>query len=76
MFHTIWTECKQTCIQLLPYAVIVWLIWSMQTQQQRLVDDHITALQTQSNTQMLVLSAIRDTLTQRGLVVPPLGETN
>ena len=76
MFHTIWIELKQTCIQLLPYAVIVWLIWSMQTQQQRLVDQHMDALQTQADTQLLVLSAIRDTLTQRGLVLPPLGETN
>jgi large-conductance mechanosensitive channel len=76
MLHTIWTETKETVLHLLPYAVIVWLMLTMQTQQQRLVDQHMEALQSQAAAQFTVLSAIRDTLTQRGLVVPPLGGTN
>lgn len=74
--HTLWVETKDTVIHLLPYAVIVWLILTMQAQQQRLVDQHMEALQSQAAAQFTVLSAIRDTLTQRGLVVPPLGGTN
>jgi len=76
MLHTIWTEGKQFFLQVLPYAVIVWLIWSMQMQQQRLVDEQLNGVKAQLNNQFTVLSAVRDTLTQRGLVVPPLGETN
>lgn len=76
MLHTLWLEAKQFCLQVLPYAVIVWLIWSMQMQQQRLVDQQLRDVQVQLNNQFTVLSAVRDTLTQRGLVVPPLGETN
>jgi|TARA_R100000306_G_C4351529_1_gene130369 hypothetical protein len=76
MFHTVWTEAKAFCLQILPYAVIVWLIWSMQMQQQRLVDEQLRDVKAQLNNQFTVLSAVRDTLTQRGLVVPPLGETN
>lgn len=74
--HTLWVEAKDTVIHLLPYAVIVWLILTMQAQQQRLVDQHMEALQSQADEQFVVLSSIRDTLTQRGLVVPPLGGTN
>ena len=74
--HTIWSEFKVLVGELLPYAVIVWLIWTMQGQHQRLVDQHIAALQSQSEAQFIVLSAIRDTLAQRGLVVPPFEGTN
>jgi len=74
--HTIWAECKGLITDLLPYAVIVWLIWTMQVQHQRLIEQHITALQGKSDAQFIVLSAIRDTLSQRGLVVPPLEGTN
>jgi hypothetical protein len=70
-----WEEGKQAVGQLIPYALIVWLIWTMQGQHIRLIDQHIEALQVQAAEQFTVLSAIRDTLTQRGLVVPPFGET-
>ena len=70
-----WEEGKQAVGQLIPYALIVWLIWTMQGQHTRLVDQHIEALQAQAADQFTVLSAIRDTLAQRGLVVPPFGET-
>jgi len=70
-----WEEGKQAVAQLIPYAIIIWLIWTMQGQHTRLVNQHIEALQVQAAEQFTVLSAIRDTLTQRGLVVPPFGET-
>ena len=73
--HIIWEEGKHAVGQLIPYALIVWLIWIMQGQHTRLIDQHIEALQVQAAEQFTVLSAIRDTLTQRGLVVPPFGET-
>tara|TARA_R110002020_G_scaffold85513_3_gene211015 strand:+ start:1278 stop:1526 length:249 start_codon:yes stop_codon:yes gene_type:complete len=73
---TIWWELKATVMQLLPYGIMVWLLWMYNTQQNVLMVQHISALETQISEQVKVLSSIRDTLTQRGLVVPPFGETN
>jgi large-conductance mechanosensitive channel len=71
-----WTELKTTVFQLLPYAVIIWLIWTAQTQQQQMMQQHMALLSERVEAQTRTLTSIRDTLTQRGLVVPPLGETN
>jgi len=71
-----WTELKTTVFQLLPYAVMIWLIWTAQTQQQQMMQQHMALLSERVEAQTRTLTSIRDTLTQRGLVVPPLGETN
>ena len=72
----VWTELKTTVFQLLPYAVMIWLIWTAQTQQQQMMQQHMALLSERVEAQTRTLTSIRDTLTQRGLVVPPLGETN
>ena len=71
-----WTELKTTVFQLLPYAVMIWLIWTAQTQQQQMMQQHMALLSERVEAQTRTLTSIRDTLTQRGLVVPPFGETN
>jgi len=71
-----WWEIKTTVAQIIPYAMMVWLIWMYNGQQQDLMSQHIDALELRISEQTKVLSSIRDTLTQRGLVVPPFGGTS
>ena len=39
-----WTELKTTVFQLLPYAVMIWLIWTAQTQQQQMMTELVLGL--------------------------------
>lgn len=73
---TLWWETKTTVAWIIPYVIMVWLIWMYNGQQQDLMSQHIDALELRISEQTKVLSSIRDTLTQRGLVVPPFGGTS